>query len=461
MSQIYKSSSGGGGGGVTSVTGTNGVTAAPTTGAVVVSGVNATTSTVGVASFDPVDFTVSGAGEVTLTGAGTVTAGANINITGTNTVNVDTQILQPGASGYVAPSYSFSSDPQTGLDYSFGELALVVNQFPSLIATNGGVLIQGPANTYLNGFAIGGTEISTSFTTNPGTNFLQVDTSSIPITITLDNSVSYGTLLTIKDWTGNAGTNNITIDGNGKFIDGQATVVISYNYGSIGLIFTSGNWCIITQDLVPSAEFPINIAGNVNNFFGASISNSSSGNSAYPGININGDSSNALTLSVASTGSSFSNLAGSGLLNCNASGGMAYEAGPGRTHRFYCGAASNLEVFRMDDHGAVAFQTNTGGKRINSSFNLTQVVAAGATTVTPLQFFASQMWMVMVCDSAAVATANASAFVYSDSVPAFVITTIGTAVGTALSISGGGEFLTIHNTTGASITYNVAGIRIF
>ncbi len=62
MSQIYKSNSGGGV--VTSVTGANGVTASPTTGAVIVSGVNATTSTVGVASFNQADFTVSGAGEV-------------------------------------------------------------------------------------------------------------------------------------------------------------------------------------------------------------------------------------------------------------------------------------------------------------------------------------------------------------------------------------------------------------
>lgn len=55
-----------GGGTVTSVTGSNGVTASPTTGAVVVSGINATTSSVGVASFNPNDFTVSGAGQVSL-----------------------------------------------------------------------------------------------------------------------------------------------------------------------------------------------------------------------------------------------------------------------------------------------------------------------------------------------------------------------------------------------------------
>lgn len=65
MSQIYKAAAGSTGI-VDSVTGTNGVIASPTTGNVVVSGVNATTSSVGVASFNPADFTVSGAGEVTV-----------------------------------------------------------------------------------------------------------------------------------------------------------------------------------------------------------------------------------------------------------------------------------------------------------------------------------------------------------------------------------------------------------
>jgi hypothetical protein len=67
MSQILIPSSGSGGGAVDSVTGTNGVTASPTTGAVVVSGVDATTSTVGVASFNPSQFTVT-AGAVSLIG---------------------------------------------------------------------------------------------------------------------------------------------------------------------------------------------------------------------------------------------------------------------------------------------------------------------------------------------------------------------------------------------------------
>ena len=65
MSQFFQNASSASGV-VDSVTGTNGVTASPTTGNVVVSGVNATTSSVGVASFNPGEFTVNGAGQVSL-----------------------------------------------------------------------------------------------------------------------------------------------------------------------------------------------------------------------------------------------------------------------------------------------------------------------------------------------------------------------------------------------------------
>ncbi len=54
---------------VDSVTGMHGVTVSPTTGNVVVSGVNATTSSVGVASFNSSDFTVNGSGQVSLNGS--------------------------------------------------------------------------------------------------------------------------------------------------------------------------------------------------------------------------------------------------------------------------------------------------------------------------------------------------------------------------------------------------------
>ena len=80
MSQFFVVSSGGGGGAVSSVTGTNGVTASPTTGAVVVSGVNATTSTVGVASFNATDFNVV-SGAVSLANSVVVRSSGTVDYT--------------------------------------------------------------------------------------------------------------------------------------------------------------------------------------------------------------------------------------------------------------------------------------------------------------------------------------------------------------------------------------------
>jgi|GEM_PF-2689749 hypothetical protein len=81
MSQISKPFPGGGDSAVFSVIGTNGVTASPTTGNVIVSGVNATISTVGVASFNPADFTVSISGEVTAINTGTISSVQTANAT--------------------------------------------------------------------------------------------------------------------------------------------------------------------------------------------------------------------------------------------------------------------------------------------------------------------------------------------------------------------------------------------
>lgn len=57
---------------VFTVTGSNGVDATPTTGNVIVSGINATTSSVGVASFESTQFAVDLSGEVTLLAPGII-----------------------------------------------------------------------------------------------------------------------------------------------------------------------------------------------------------------------------------------------------------------------------------------------------------------------------------------------------------------------------------------------------
>lgn len=65
-------------------------------------------------------------------------------------------------------------------------------------------------------------------------------------TITMPaSSLVTGQRWTIKDESGGAGTNNITINGNGKNIDGAATFVINTNYGAVDLYYSGLNFFVI------------------------------------------------------------------------------------------------------------------------------------------------------------------------------------------------------------------------
>lgn len=156
--------SGGGAGVVTSVTGTNGVTAAPTTGAVVVSGVNATTSTVGVASFNPNEFTVTVGGQVSLTQFQLATNYTNVTTT-----------------PYVV----------TATDY-----------------------------------------------------YISVDTSGGAKTIQLPNAPTALRLFVVKDRTGNAGANNISITtvGGAVLIDGVTTYTLMQNFEAVDILFNGTSY---------------------------------------------------------------------------------------------------------------------------------------------------------------------------------------------------------------------------
>jgi hypothetical protein len=256
MSNIYKSTNSGGGV-VDSVTGTNGVTASPTTGNVVVSGVPATTTTLGVASFNGTQFSVT-AGAVSLLSSAyvaSITAGANINLTGTANnpiINVDNQLLQPsGTAG--APSYSFSADPTTGYYYiaSGPELALSVAGANVMTIGSFNAIIN-PGTIFNNQVWIqGGIQVNY---TNPssypysavsGTDYyISVNTASTANTINLPNAPKTNEIFVVKDRSGNASTNNITVTtpGGAVLFDGSTSFVIDSNYGSIQVIFNGTNY---------------------------------------------------------------------------------------------------------------------------------------------------------------------------------------------------------------------------
>lgn len=70
-----------------------------------------------------------------------------------------------------------------------------------------------------------------------------VDSSSAR-TILLLGSPATGRVVKIKDATGSANANHITINGNGNTIDGSGINTISTNYGSVELTYNGSQWSI-------------------------------------------------------------------------------------------------------------------------------------------------------------------------------------------------------------------------
>lgn len=73
--------------------------------------------------------------------------------------------------------------------------------------------------------------------------FLCVNTTT-EVTVTLPIS-SVGTVYVIKDCSGNAETNPITIQGSSGYLVDSGIATINCNYGSITVIFNGSAWSIV------------------------------------------------------------------------------------------------------------------------------------------------------------------------------------------------------------------------
>lgn len=72
-----------------------------------------------------------------------------------------------------------------------------------------------------------------------------VTSTAAPRTITMPLTPTTGQIWTIKDESGGAAANNITVSGNGRNIDGSSTFIINTNYGSIEVYFNGVNFFVI------------------------------------------------------------------------------------------------------------------------------------------------------------------------------------------------------------------------
>ncbi len=89
------------------------------------------------------------------------------------------------------------------------------------------------------------TEVTTpEYTVTADDYFLCVDTSTTPVAITLPAGI-LGTVYIVKDCSGNADTNNITIAGTGGELVDSSTATINTPYGSVSLIFNGTEWSIV------------------------------------------------------------------------------------------------------------------------------------------------------------------------------------------------------------------------
>lgn len=104
-----------------------------------------------------------------------------------------------------------------------------------------GALDTGDAT--VGGFIVGRTGVISNFTAISEVIIGVTDTSAAR-TITLATSATEdGKLIIIKDESGAAGTNNITIQGEGgETIDGAATKTINTNYGVLRVFSNGTNW---------------------------------------------------------------------------------------------------------------------------------------------------------------------------------------------------------------------------
>lgn len=101
------------------------------------------------------------------------------------------------------------------------------------------------ANTQkLNNWSKKRTATATNYTATSQDFLIGVTDTSAPRTITLPAASGLaGKQIIIKDESGAAATNNITIDGNAsESIDGAATALISTNYGALRLYCDGSNW---------------------------------------------------------------------------------------------------------------------------------------------------------------------------------------------------------------------------
>lgn len=74
--------------------------------------------------------------------------------------------------------------------------------------------------------------------------YIAITLLAVPFQINLPATPTLGDTFTIKDTTGDAGTNNVTVSGNGNNVDGSTTFLLSQPYAAAIFTFTGSQWSV-------------------------------------------------------------------------------------------------------------------------------------------------------------------------------------------------------------------------
>ena len=182
------------------------------------------------------------------------TGGAAVLSTAATVSSLGVIAAQGTAATSSLPAYTFLNDPDTGmysdvanqLKFTAGG-TLGMTMTAGAITTFIGVNVNGGNFTFAKGF-IGIVRSVAGNITGATTDYcLNVTSTASARTVTVPNVSNSNQIYVIKDGSGAAGTNNITVTtpGGTVTIDGATTYVINTNWGSVTLIFDGTNYLII------------------------------------------------------------------------------------------------------------------------------------------------------------------------------------------------------------------------
>jgi hypothetical protein len=160
---------------------------------------------------------------------GTLTGITTIN--GGQTLNINQTVLNLSGNTSVnitGTAVTLQTTPPAGLT---SDAVLVWNSGDKKIKTVSGAALGDKNNIYSH------SAVTTSVLLTTGSSYVILVNNSAPVTITLPATPINGQVFKIKNVSGTAVTNIITVAGNGKNIDGSASGLINTDYGALELIY--------------------------------------------------------------------------------------------------------------------------------------------------------------------------------------------------------------------------------